>query len=100
VDYISNPLYRRDNVIYYAIKIDNKYLKGYEYATKEDVRRYAGNATVMGLLREGDIKDIIVTDTPERTETRRSVGNTITTLYTIEKLRDKSIEIVPVEEGR
>lgn len=82
----------------YAIKIGNMYFKQYKYATNEDVRRYAGNATMMGLLREGDIKDIIVTEEPERTETRRSVGNTITTLYTIEKLRNKNIEIVPIEE--
>ena len=82
-------------MICYAIKIDNKYFKNYIYATKDDVRRYCGNATVMGLLREGDIVDIILTDKPVRTETRRSVGNTICSLYTIEKLRNKRIEIEP-----
>ena len=84
-------------MICYSIKIDNEYFKEYVYATKEDVRRYCGNATLMGRLQEGDIIDIISTKEPVREDTRRSVGNTVTTLYTIEKLRDKVIEIIPIK---
>ncbi|WP_346848457.1 hypothetical protein [uncultured Clostridium sp.] len=85
-------------MICYAIKINNKYFKKYEYQERVTNDRYAGNATVRGVLKEGDIKNIICTDTPERMETRRNIGNTIATIYDIESLRNEIIEIVPVNE--
>lgn len=83
-------------MIYYAIRIKNKYFKEYEYQGKTIKDRYAGNATLGGVLKEGDIKGIICTDAPQRTETRKSVGNTIAVLYDVEALRNEVIEIVPV----
>lgn len=85
-------------MIYYAIKINNKYFKEYEYQGKIIKDRYCGNATLGGVLKEGDIKDIICTDTPQRTETRKSIGNTIAVIYDIEAFRNTTIEIVPIKE--
>ena len=84
-------------MVYYAIKINGLYFKNYDYVTKAEQHRYAGNATYNGLLQEGDIKDIICTNNPERTETRRSIGGTLNTLYSIEKIKKLLIEIIPVE---
>lgn len=85
-------------MIYYAIKIKGKYFKEYDYQEKTIKDRYAGNATLGGILKEGDIKGIICTDKPERTETRKSIGNTIAVIYDIEALKNEIIEIVPVKE--
>lgn len=82
----------------YAIKIDNKYFKEYIYCDKDNKGRYAGHGELSILSNEGDIVDIVTTDNIERTETKRSIGNTIRTIYTIEKLKNKEILIVPVSK--
>ena len=74
----------------YAIVVDGKYFKEYIYADKNIEGRFG-----KGRIIEGDIIDIILTDKVERTEVGRSLGNTITTLYTIDKMRGKGIEVVP-----
>lgn len=76
----------------YAIKIDEKYFKEYVYATENVSKRFG-----RGRILEGDIVDIVLTDKVERTEVGRSLGNTITTLYTIPKMKGKGIGIVPLE---
>lgn len=81
----------------YAIKIDNKYFKEYIYATKENISRYAGHTAFGWAIQDGDVIDIECTDTPQRTDTRRSLGNTISLLYTVDKLKSKTIEILPIE---
>ena len=49
-------------------------------------------------LQEGDIVDIVLSEKPERKETKRSLGNTIATLYQIEKIKRIILEIIPMEE--
>lgn len=85
-------------MILYSIKIDNKYFKEYVYADKNLLGRYAGHGKLGNLIQEGDIVDIKLTDSPERTETKRSISGTIGTIYQIEKFKDKKIEIIPVKE--
>lgn len=75
----------------YAIKIDGKYFKEYIYHQGTSGRSFGGTR-----LQDGDIIGIVLTDKAERTEVRRSIGNTITTLYQIDKMRGKKIEIVPL----
>lgn len=82
----------------YAIKIDNKYFKEYMYYDKDKESRYAGHGTLDSKLKDGDIIDIVLTDNAERTETKRSIGNTIGTIYTIEKFKNKELTIIPVKE--
>lgn len=80
----------------YAIKVGNQYFKEYIYHDINTNGRFAGighNST----LRDGDIIGIVTTDKPERTWSRRGLGGTIGTLYTIDKVRDKKIEIIPME---
>lgn len=84
-------------MVVYAIKIGKQYFKEYVYATKEDLRRYSGHSSLGGNLQEGDIINIVLSDTAERKETKRSIGNTISVIYQIEKLKDKKIEIIPIE---
>lgn len=50
------------------------------------------------VLKDRDIVDIIVTENIERTEIKRSIGNTIKTILEIEKFRNEKIIIIPVEE--
>lgn len=78
--------------MYYAIKIGDKYFKDYVYASKGDVEHRYGRARV----GEGDIIDIVLTDKPERTEVRSSLGNTIGILYRQDFMRDKKAEIIPI----
>ena len=85
-------------MIVYAIKLGNLYFKDYEYATKQDVYRYSGNTALGSIVQEGDIVDIILSEKPERKETKRSLGSTIATLYQIEKIKRIIIEIIPMEE--
>ena len=74
----------------YAIRIDGKYFNEYIYADK-DISGRIGKVNI----QEGDIINITLTDEIERTEIKRSVGNTISTLYSIESIQDKKIEIIP-----
>lgn len=78
----------------YAIKLENGYFKEYIYADK-NVRGRFGKV----ILNEGDIIGVVVTQGIERTEVGRSIGNTITTLYQIESMRGKKIEIIPVSRS-
>lgn len=83
--------------MYFAIKIDDKYFKEYVYATKYMSDRYTGPTSRNGTrIQEGDIIDIITTEAPERFEVSRSIGNTISTLVSIEKLKNKIIKIIPL----
>lgn len=75
----------------YAIKIDGKYFKDYVYADENIAGRFG-----KGRILAGDIIDIVLTDQIERTEVGRSLGNTITTLYTIEAMRGKGMEVVAI----
>lgn len=86
--------------MYYAIKIDGKYFKEYIYAEKNIGGRFGGITEGGSVIREGDIIDIVTTEEVERTEVRRSIGNTISTLYGIDMMRDKKIEIVPIRRSR
>lgn len=70
-------------MICYALKINGKFFKGYEYAVETTNGRYAGNLTTGGILNDDDITGVILTDTPERKETKRSIGNTIRVIYGI-----------------
>ena len=73
----------------YAIKINGKYFKEYIYADRNVAGRFG-----KGRIQEGDIIDVVLTDQIERTEVGRSLGNTITTLYSIGAMRGKGMEIV------
>lgn len=84
-------------MITYAIKIDNGYFKDYQYADVNTTGRHQGNTALGTGLQEGDIVDVITTEEPVRIETKRSLGSTITTIYGIGALRNKKIEIVPIE---
>ena len=75
----------------YAILIDGEYFKEYVYADKNISGRF-GKVNIY----EGDIIDIVTTKEIERTEVRRSIGGTIETLYMIESIMDKRIEIIPI----
>lgn len=75
----------------YVIMIDGKYFKDYIYAEKNIAGRFG-----KGRILEGDIVDIVLTDQIERTEVGRSLGNTITTLYSIDKMRGKETLIIPI----
>jgi hypothetical protein len=81
----------------YAIKINGGYFKEYVYADRNKKGRHGGHTSFGALIRDGDIIDIVTTKEPERTETRRSVGNTLATILQIDKYRGTKIEIVPVE---
>ena len=85
-------------MIVYAIKLGNLYFKDYEYVTKHDASRCLGNTALGSVVQEGDIVDIVLSEKPERKETKRSLGNTIATLYQIEKIKRIIIEIIPMEE--
>lgn len=85
-------------MITYAIKINDRYFKDYVYLDKNNKGRYAGNTGLGNNFQEGDIVDIITTELPERKEIGRSVGNTVSLLVSIDKLRGKVIEIIPLEE--
>ena len=80
----------------YNIKINGEYFKEYIYADKTNINRYNGNTALGMCIQEGDIVDIITTPTPEREETKRSVGNTIFVLYGIDKYKNTKIEIIPI----
>lgn len=75
----------------YAIKIDGKYFKEYIYYDKDNNKGQFGKTR----LQDGDIVGIITTDEVERTEVRRSLGNTIATLVGIESVKERIIMIVP-----
>lgn len=81
----------------YAIKINGGYFKEYVYADRNKKGRYGGHTSFGVLIRDGDIIEIVTTKEPERMETRRSVGNTLTTILQIDKYKGAKIEIVPVE---
>lgn len=82
----------------YAIQIGDKFFKEYVYCEKSQQGRFSGHGAINGILQEGDIIDLKLTKGPERTETKRSIGGTITTILQIEKFKNKSIQIVPVRE--
>jgi hypothetical protein len=82
----------------YAIKINNEYFKEYVYLNSNNKNRYAGNTQLGSVLREGDIVDIITTEKPERFEYRRSIGNTISSILRIEKMKGSQIIIEPFWE--
>ena len=82
----------------YAIKINGKYFKDYIYVTEKDQSRYLGHGVQGSLVQEGDIIDLVFTSTAERTEVRRSIGNTIATILQIEKFKNTKIIIEPIEE--
>lgn len=79
----------------YAIKIDGRYFKEYIYVDTCYKDRYGGITALGTRLKEGDIVGIYTTETIDRTEVGRSIGNTIATLYSIESIKDKKIEIIP-----
>lgn len=81
----------------YAIRIGSKYFKDYIYADKDYIGRHGGNTGLGTVVAEGDIVDVKLTNAIERTEVARSIGNTISTLYQIEKMKGKTIEIIPIE---
>lgn len=83
-------------LVRYGIRVDGKYFKEYVYYQARVVDRYTGHTLFGNRLQDGDIVDIITTDEPERLEVPRSIGNTISTLVTIEKMKDKVIEIIPL----
>jgi hypothetical protein len=83
-------------MIEYAVKIDSKYFKEYVYAGKTTKGRHSGHTQFGSFIQEGDIIDIITTIEPERTETKRSIGNTIALLYEIENIKNKVIQIIPI----
>lgn len=78
----------------YAIKIDGEYFKDYVYTDKNMKGRFGKVQYYVG-----DIIDITTTKEVERTEVRRSIGNTISMLYGIEKMKNKKIEIIPIERN-
>ena len=82
----------------FAIKIDGKYFKEYVYHETKTSDRYTGHTSFGTNLQDGDIIDIITTDEPERLEVPRSIGNTISTLVSIDKIKGKVIEIIPMLE--
>ena len=82
----------------YAIKINSKYFKDYVYATEKDQGRYFGHGYQGSLIQEGDIIDLVLTKTVERTQVRRSIGNTISTILQVEKFKNAKIIIEPIEE--
>lgn len=84
-------------MICYAVKINNKYFKEYVYADKTINGRYAGHTQFGSTVQEGDIIGLILSDVPERTETKRSIGGSISTIYQIEGMQNKVIKIVPVQ---
>ena len=84
-------------MLVYAIKIDGKYFKEYKYADISTKGRYAGHTALGSNLQDGDIVDVVLTKTIENTQSRRGLRDTISTLYEIEKIRNKAIEIIPVE---
>ena len=51
------------------------------------------------MYQEDDIIDVVLTDTVERTEVKRSIGNTLSILLDIEAVRDEVITIVPLSKG-
>ena len=75
----------------FAIKIDGKYFKEYVYYQAKVTDRYTGHTLFGNRYQEGDITDIITTDEPERLEVPRSIGNTISTLVNIEKVKNKLV---------
>jgi hypothetical protein len=81
----------------YAIKINGGYFKEYVYADRNKKGRHGGHTSFGTVIKAGDIIDIVTTKEPERTETKRSVGNTLATILQIDKYRGTKIEIVPVE---
>ncbi len=83
----------------YAIKINGEYFKEYIYLDEDNKGRYAGNTQLGNILREGDIVDIKTTIVPERFEYPRSIGNTISTILRIEKMKGSKIIIEPFWEG-
>ena len=85
------------NIILYAIRIDGRYFKDYVHFDKKTIGRYSGHTALAGTLSEGDIIDVNLTNNIQRTEVARSIGNTISVLYGIEKLKNKMIEIIPIE---
>lgn len=84
-------------MITYAIRIDGRYFKDYVYAQRSPRMGYLGHTRFGTTIQEGDIIDIVTTPTPERTEVKRSLGGTIATIYAIDKLRNKKIEIIPIQ---
>lgn len=78
----------------YAIKIDGEYFKDYIYADKNTKGRFGKVQYYIG-----DVINITTTKEIERTEVRRSIGNTISMLYGIEKMKNKKIEIIPIERN-
>lgn len=84
-------------MVVYAIRIDNKYFKEYVYADKNTIGRYTGHSQLGNVIQEGDIIDLVLTDTPERTETKRSIAGSISTIYQVESMQNKIIEIIPIK---
>lgn len=83
-------------MIAYGIRINNRWFKDYVYLNESNKDRYSGNTALGNRIQDGDIVDVILTDLPERMEVTRSIGNAISILLGLEKLKYIIIEIVPL----
>lgn len=84
--------------IEYAIKIEGRYFKEYVYFEENRYGRFGGITDLGIIIKDGDIIDVITTKEPERLETPRGIGDTISILLRIETVKGKKIEIIPITE--